>query len=134
MVSYDEPDAKPENVSVEGKPVGVAQRMGYYTPASAIQDAGFYQSFDELFIWPLASGPKPIVGDFKYIDYNGDGVVNDLDRIVPRNPYVPVFTWGANLAAIYKNLTLRVDFYGIGSTTYAMRQGGMFYLLIYCSS
>ncbi|MFZ1271605.1 MAG: hypothetical protein WAR98_11710, partial [Bacteroidales bacterium] len=38
------------------------------------------------------------------------------------------FTWGANLAAIYKNLTLRVDFYGIGSTTYAMRQGGMFYL------
>jgi len=128
VVSYDEPDAKPQNVSVEGKPVGVAQRMSGYTPLSAIQDGGFYQDFDELFMWPLASGPSPIVGDFKYIDYNGDGFVNDLDRIVPNNPYVPAFTWGANLAAIYKNLTLRVDFYGIGSTTYAMRQGGMFYL------
>ncbi len=128
VVSYDEPDAKPQNVSVEGKPVGVAQRMSGYTPLSAIQDGGFYQDFDELFMWPLASGPSPIVGDFKYIDYNGDGFVNDLDRIVPRNPYVPAFTWGANLAAIYKNLTLRVDFYGVGSTTYAMRQGGMFYL------
>ncbi len=128
VVSYDEPAAKPQNVSVEGKPVGVAQRMEGYSPISAIQDGGFYQDFDELFIWPLASGPSPIVGDFKYIDYNGDGVVNDLDKIVPRNPYVPRFTWGANLAAIYKNLTLRVDFYGIGSTTYAMRQGGMFYL------
>jgi len=128
VVSYDEPDAKPQNITVEGKPVGVAQRMSGYTPLSAIQDGGFYQTFDELFMWPLASGPAPIVGDFKYIDYNGDGTVNDLDRIVPRNPYVPAFTWGANLAAIYKNLTLRVDFYGIGSTTYAMRQGGMFYL------
>ena len=111
VVSYDEPDAKPENVSVEGKPVGVAQRMGGYSPLSAIQDGGFYQDFDELFMWPLASGPAPIVGDFKYIDYNGDGFVNDLDKIVPRNPYVPAFTQ-EQTAAIYKNLTLRVDFYG----------------------
>lgn len=128
VVSYDEPDAKPANISLEGKPVGVAQRMGGYTPLSAIQDGGFYQDFDELFIWPLASGPAPIVGDFKYIDFNGDGFVNDLDRIVPKNPYVPVFTWGVNLAAIYRNLTMRVDFYGVGSTTFAMRQGGMFFL------
>ena len=124
VVSYDEPDAKPENLSVEGKPVGVAQRMW----CSGILDDGFYQDFDELFIWPRAAGVPPIVGDFKYIDYNGDGAVNASDKIVAANPYAPAVTWGLNLAAIYKNWTARVDFYGISSTSYPMRQGGMFYL------
>lgn len=124
VVSYDEPYAKPDNLSVEGKPVGVAQRMW----CSGIQDAGFYQNFDELFMYPLASGVPPIVGDFRYIDYNGDGTVNASDKIVAANPFTPAITWGANFAALYKNWTFRVDFYGISSTSYAMRQGGMFYL------
>jgi len=124
VVSYDEPDALPEHLSVEGKPVGVAQRMW----CSGILDDGFYQDFDELFIWPRASGGSPIVGDFKYVDYNGDGTVNASDLIVAANPYAPAITWGLNLAAIYKNWTARVDFYGISSTSYPMRQGGMFFL------
>jgi len=124
VVSYDEPDAKPEHLSVEGKPVGVAQRMW----CSGILDDGFYQNFDELFIWPRAAGVAPIVGDFKYIDYNGDGTVNASDKLVAANPYAPAITWGLNLAAIYKKWTARVDFYGISSTSYPMRQGGMFFL------
>ncbi len=124
VVSYDEPAGKPENLSTEGKPVGVASRMW----CSGIQDDGFYQNFDELFMYPVASGTAPIVGDFKYLDYNGDGTVNASDKIVSTNPFTPAITWGANFTAIYKNWTARVDFYGISSTSYPMRQGGMFYL------
>ena len=125
VISYDEPVTKPENLSVEGKPVGVAQRMY----ASGIIDGGFYQDFDELFIWPrILGGFSPIVGDFKYVDYNGDGQINDQDKIVARNPYTPAISWSANLGAMYKNWNVRVDFYGISSTSYPMRAGGMFYL------
>jgi len=124
VVSYDEPAGKPENLSTEGKPVGVASRMW----CSGIQDAGYYQNFDELFMYPVASGTAPIVGDFKYLDYNGDGTVNASDKIVSDNPFTPAITWGANFTAMYKNWTARVDFYGISSTSYPMRQGGMFYL------
>ncbi len=125
VVAYDEPVTKPQNLSVEGKPVGVAQRMY----CSGILDGGFYQNFDELFIWPrITGGFSPIVGDFKYVDYNGDGQINDLDKIVAKNPYTPAISWSANFGASYKNWNARIDFYGISSTSYPMRQGGMFYL------
>jgi TonB-linked SusC/RagA family outer membrane protein len=124
VVKYDEPVALPAHLSVEGKPVGVARSMGL----SGFIDGGFYQNFDELFMWPRASGFAPIVGDFKYVDYNGDGRVDASDKIVSKNPYTPTLTWSSNLAIIYKNFDARVDFYGISSTSYAMRQGGMFYL------
>ena len=90
LVYYDESDVVPYNLKAEDKPVEVAQRMGYYTPTHVIQDDGFYQSFDELFMYPLAAAPRPpIVGDFKYLDFNGDGIVDDQDRIVTKNPFVP---------------------------------------------
>lgn len=124
VVKYDEPVALPAHLSVEGKPVGVAQRMY----CSGFIDGGFYQNFDELFMWPTASGIPPIVGDFTYVDYNGDGRVDASDKIVSKNPYTPELTWTTNFAVIYKNWDLRADFYGISSTSYPMRQGGMFYL------
>jgi hypothetical protein len=102
--------------------------MGYYTPASGILNPGYYQDFDELFMWPRAGGGAPIVGDLKYVDFNGDGAVNDLDRVVSENPFVPLFNWSSTLGAMYKNFSLQLDFYGISNTQYSLRQGGMFYL------
>ena len=128
VVFYDESPTVPENLKAEGKPVGLAQRMNYYTPTMGIQCIGFYQNFDELFMYPLASGPAPIVGDFRYLDYNGDGTVNSQDRVVSTHPYVPEVTWSTSLEVGYKNLSLRADFYGISSAQFPMRQGGMFYL------
>jgi len=128
VVFYDESETVPENLKAEGKPVGLAQRMNYYTPTMGVQCIGFYQDFDELFMYPLASGPQPIVGDFRYLDYNGDGTVNSQDRVVSTHPFVPEVTWSSSLELGYKDLSLRADFYGISSAQFPMRQGGMFYL------
>jgi hypothetical protein len=102
--------------------------MTSYTPTAGVQNIGFYQNFDELFMYPLASGPAPIVGDFRYLDYNGDGTVNSQDRVVSTHPYVPEMTWSTSLEIGYKRLSLRADLYGISSAQFPMRQGGMFYL------
>ena len=128
VIYYDESEVTPFHLKAEGKPVGIAQRMGNYTPATGVLNPGYYQDFDELFMWPVAGGVSPIVGDFKYVDYNGDGAVNALDRVVSRNPFVPIFNWSTTLGLMYKNWTVQGNLYGISNTQYSLRQGGMFYL------
>ncbi len=48
-------------------------------------------------------------GDIKYVDQNGDGVVNDLDMVVMGRA-LPVHTGGFNNNFTYKNFTLSVFF------------------------
>jgi TonB-linked SusC/RagA family outer membrane protein len=128
VIYYDESANVPFHLKAEGKPVGIAQRMGYYTPATGVLNPGYYQDFDELFMWPVAGGRAPIVGDLKYVDFNGDGAVNSLDRVVSENPFVPIFNWSSTLGFMFKSWSLQGDLYGISNTQYSLRQGGMFYL------
>lgn len=128
VIFYDEPETKPLNLSVEGKPVEIAQRMDWYTPAMGVQVEGYYQNMDELFMGASANGIAPIVGDHMYLDYNGDGNIDEQDYVVSQHPYAPAFVWSTKLGFMYKKWTATVDFYGISDVEYQMRQGGMFYL------
>jgi TonB-linked SusC/RagA family outer membrane protein len=128
VVYYDEPETIPFNLTAEGKPVDIARRMGSYTPATGILDDGFYQDFDELFMYPVVSGGNPIVGDFKFVDFNGDGNVDAQDRVVAEDPSIPNITWNATMGGGYKNLSFDFTFYGISGTQQPLRQGGMFHL------
>ncbi len=128
VVSYDEPASRPFHLKAEGKPVEIARRLGWYTPGTGVMDNGFYQGFDELFMYPTASGGSPIVGDLAFMDFNGDGSVDQQDRIVSEYPIVPEFNWNTSLGANYKNWSLDLQLYGIGKTQQPMRQGGMFFL------
>ncbi|MEN3324479.1 TonB-dependent receptor [Mariniflexile soesokkakense] len=128
MVYYDESDNIPFNLKAEGKPVDIARRMGSYTPATGIVTQGFYQNFDDLFLYPTVGGGSPIVGDFKFLDFNGDGTVDTQDRVVAESPSIPNMTWNGTLSGGYKNLSLELNFYGISSVQTPMRQGGLFFL------
>ncbi|WP_354360351.1 TonB-dependent receptor [Pedobacter sp. UYP30] len=59
-----------------------------------------YKSSNNLVIQPNA---KP--GDIKFIDLNGDGVINNDDRTIIGDP-TPKFTYGFNLNLAYKNFDL----------------------------
>jgi TonB-linked SusC/RagA family outer membrane protein len=48
-------------------------------------------------------------GEIKYVDQNGDGIVNDKDRVIIGSP-LPIHTGGFNNNFIYKNLSLNVFF------------------------
>ncbi|MES2428097.1 MAG: SusC/RagA family TonB-linked outer membrane protein, partial [Bacteroidota bacterium] len=60
----------------------------------------------------IAGGGAPKVGDVKFVDVNGDGVVNANDRTFIGNPN-PNFTYGFGLNFSYKQLTLSTTFYGV---------------------
>lgn len=51
-------------------------------------------------------------GDFKYVDVNGDGYINDEDRTVIGNGY-PKLNYGLNLSAAYKGWDFSLYMYGV---------------------
>ena len=70
---------------------------------------GIFQNAAEV---AASSQPNAKPGDFKYIDQNGDGIINGKDRITLGNPN-PKFTYGVNTNFAYKNFDLTVDIQGV---------------------
>ncbi len=70
---------------------------------------------------PVINGVKQTVfpygvpgkGDFLYKDTNGDGLVNDNDRVIEGWGSTPLFTYGANLRCSYKSIDLSVLLQGV---------------------
>src|SRR5690606_11876565 len=51
-------------------------------------------------------------GDVRYIDQNGDGAINDADKVKIGNPY-PTVTYGLNINTNYKNWDLSLFINGV---------------------
>jgi len=106
------------NIIREGFPIN--SYYGYRT-------AGFYQTLEEA-----NSGPKPAFvapgalrpGDIRYVDRNGDGVINQDDRYVLGNPF-PRYTFGATYTADYKGFDLVVFVQGVGKRNLYIRGEGV---------
>jgi TonB-dependent starch-binding outer membrane protein SusC len=95
--------------TIVGEPIGMF--YGYQT-------AGLFTNLTDLNNAPLQFGRtvgtnpgQTYLGDVKYLDVNGDGVVNDKDKTVIGNPH-PDFTFGFTNNFKYKNFDLSVFFQG----------------------
>ena len=78
--------------------------------------AGIFQSQSEINSYVDKSGniiqPLAKPGDFKYVDVNGDGVINtDSDRTYLGNPY-PKLNMDFSIKADFKGFDLLVELYG----------------------
>ena len=87
--------------------------------------AGVYQNQAEIDADPLAAGQGIEPGYFKYKDQNGDGKINDDDRVV-LGSYIPTFMYGANLGASYKDFDLSVSIMGQTGNKILNRKRGEF--------
>jgi TonB-linked SusC/RagA family outer membrane protein len=52
-------------------------------------------------------------GDAIYADYNGDGIVNELDYVPADLNEIPAYTYRMNLGFSYKNFDITANFYGV---------------------
>ncbi|TGE04802.1 SusC/RagA family TonB-linked outer membrane protein [Hymenobacter fodinae] len=106
------------NIIREGFPIN--SYYGYRTN-------GFYQTLEEV-----NAGPKPAFvapgtvrpGDLRYVDRNGDGIINQDDRFILANPF-PRYTFGANYTADYKGFDLLVFVQGVGKRSLYIRGEGV---------
>jgi len=96
-----------------GIPVGsfyVLNPIGVFNTAAEVSA---YTSGDGTVIQPTAKA-----GDFKYQDVNGDGRIDDEDRVFAGS-YQPVAYFGLNGSVNYKSWDFSIDFYGnVGNEVY----------------
>lgn len=86
---------------------------------------GVYQNDAEISADPVAVANGLVPGDLKFRDTNGDGEVNDDDRVV-LGSYFPTFMYGANLGVGYKNFDLSVSLMGQNGNKILNRKRGEF--------
>ena len=92
-----------------------------------IQQEGIYQSKEEILSQPNGqalwdSGIRP--GDVKYYDKNGDGTINDDDRVVCGTPF-PKFYGSISNTLRYAGFDLLIDLqYSLGHKLYAGWKAG----------
>src|SRR5579871_1403452 len=107
----------------------VGQPLGEFY---GLQTTGIFQSADQVLNYKSKDGtviqPNAKPGDFIYKDVNGDGVIDDKDRVVLGNPN-PKFIYGINTNVSFKNFDLTLDFQGVSGVqiyngNFALRYGG----------
>jgi len=78
--------------------------------------AGLFQNAAEIAASPRQPGAQP--GDIKYVDVNGDGVINASDQTNIGNPF-PKFTMGWSFNLTYKNFDFNTFWYAsVGNDIY----------------
>jgi TonB-linked SusC/RagA family outer membrane protein len=89
-------------LTTEGQPIGA-----FYM----LRQEGIFQNAHEVFTHAY-QGPGVQAGDVKYLDVNGDGVIDQKDRQYVGSP-IPKFTYGFTGTANYQNFDLSLFFQGV---------------------
>ncbi|HEY9184537.1 MAG TPA: SusC/RagA family TonB-linked outer membrane protein, partial [Salegentibacter sp.] len=71
---------------------------------------GVYQNQQQIEADPIAVENGLVPGDLIYRDQNGDGVIDDADRVI-LGSFLPEYTFGASFGANYKAFEFSMDVY-----------------------
>ncbi|WEK33945.1 MAG: TonB-dependent receptor [Candidatus Pseudobacter hemicellulosilyticus] len=100
-----------ERISRAGLPLNAY--FGYKTD-------GLFQNIEDIKSSALPIGVSPQPGDVKYVDRNGDGIIDDNDRFVLGHAF-PRMTFGFNYAVQWKGIELTMLWQGVGKRDMALR-------------
>lgn len=80
---------------------------------------GFMQTYDDVYASPQFDTQDnfKLPGDYYYVDFNGDGVINSDDTAPVYYSNVPQNTYNATLGVNYKGWSAFVQFYGVTNVT-----------------
>ena len=71
---------------------------------------GVYQNQQQIDNDPIAGANDLVPGDLIYRDQNGDGVIDDADRVI-LGSFLPEYTFGGSFGVNYKAFEFSVDVY-----------------------
>jgi TonB-linked SusC/RagA family outer membrane protein len=74
---------------------------------------GYFQTEEDVAKYPKLTGITPIPGDIRYMDKNGDGVIDANDLYVLGNPF-PRYTYGFTYNVSFKGIDLGFFIQGVG--------------------
>lgn len=93
----------------------LGQPFGYVT-------AGFFNTQEDIDNWYDQSGigATPKLGDLKYKDLNGDGVITEEDQAPIGNPEVPAWTFGGAFSFQFKGFDFSMLWQGVAGRSYLL--------------
>jgi TonB-linked SusC/RagA family outer membrane protein len=86
-------------------------------------DAGYLNTYDEIYGSPEhdTNDIYKLPGDYYIIDFNGDGVIDDLDQVPYGYSSSPQNTYNATVGFEWKGFSGFVQFYGVNNVTREVR-------------
>lgn len=110
----DDPELLPEYQKQSGKMIG--QYRSYI-------DYGYLQTWDDIYgtAQRATNDQNKLPGDYKIIDFNGDGVIDQYDQAPLGYSGSPQNTYNATLGVDYKGWGFFVQFYGVNNVTRQVR-------------
>lgn len=98
----------------------INQAVGYI-------DLGLFKDYDDIRNSPKQNfGGDVMPGDIKYKDVNGDGVIDENDKVAIGATTRPNLTYGFGISAKWKGLDVNVHFQGVGKSTYFINGSTVF--------
>jgi len=93
----------------------LGQPFGYKT-------AGFFNTEQEIKDWYDQSGigATPKLGDLKYRDMNGDGIITEEDQVPIGDPEMPEWTFGGALGLQFKGFDFSMMWQGVAARSYLL--------------
>jgi TonB-linked SusC/RagA family outer membrane protein len=83
-----------------------------------LRAVGLFKDEEDVLYSPAQSWSTVLPGDIKYMDVNGDGVINDDDQVPLSLNTTPHLMYGLGGDVRYKQLTMSFLFKGTGKTDY----------------
>lgn len=115
IVENDQPTPMYPWLDQRGRKVG--QRFGLVA-------LGLFETQDEINNGPLHPGTvRP--GDIRFQDINGDGIIDDFDRVPYGYGTIPEWVYGAGFTVGYKAFSLSTLFQGVGNVDIRMNGEGL---------
>lgn len=87
------------------------------------QGDGRFTSWNDIYYSPVLVGRGTVIGDYNYLDWNGDGMISDLDvHPIGTVGNVPLLYFGLNFSAQWKGIDFTMLWQGAGKRYVAYRQ------------
>ncbi len=82
--------------------------------------AGRFENWNDIWSYPLYKERDVLPGDYKYLDWNGDGEINDLDEHPIAYDQTPWMNFSLSYDCSYRNFDMNLLFQGsaLGSMEY----------------
>ncbi len=109
VVDRDEPASMPEYLSARGHSLGLSRTL---------VALGFFEDQADIDNSPRQDFGPVRPGDIKYMDVNGDGIVNENDEILGGYPQVPEISYGFGFTLAHKGIDLSLYFTGSANSSF----------------
>lgn len=105
IVERDDPAQTAPHQRQEGKPIGWSN--GFLSD-------GLYQSWDETYNSTVSSFSGDLIpGSLSFVDYNGDGIINQFDKVPINDPSFATKTYAFSFGFNYKSFSVSAMFNGM---------------------